>query len=1326
MNHCVYAPSKGTDTFYKLKEKVGYDKAWDIIGVAMNPKFQRDFKDTLSYDSEGVPTLSSLLSNPYIQNMMGTNNTMKILQEQFSPKEDNLNNFGSLVQQAAEFNKTNPHSSKYVAYVDYNDDGKIIVKITPRTETAAKKFQDQFGAYTLNKGIATLLQSLGVSIDTLSQLEVAAGRTGVTDFSKARDIATSLISMIKIANNMEGAMSLSEEFAHLVIGITRDNPLVSRSIAALSNDEQALRQILGDEYDDTVEFHNQDMSLVAEEALGKILQNKLKVNFESKSISILQRALNFIKNLFKSIKEDSVYKIMADAESSMNDLAKGLFSGETQITREDIANSQRDVQFNNLSDRIQRNINLLKKLQAVEAKRGKMNLSSPRETTQRITSLTAYTQDQADTALGLFLYAQTALSDLKAAYDSIDEKAPGSMGASKKDFVLLRTARNILQSYGKFVTDLTEILNDEYSEEDNLFILRDITMPDGTVIKLDIDDVMKELNTLMKKLSVKYRQRALPLFAAFLKPVLGESITFTIGQNAGKTFTVEEILNRAETDISFMDRWLDSMGDSSDILLQAFDAVAKDANDHARYEAIKRIRSIQALRIKAESMGITSFDWMFERYRDGGKTGNYISEVNEAQYRRDVEEFEKQLEEKYGKNPKGEKALEKLNERKKWLDAHSTYDVYGFPSPDKELYKNKDYQNLTAQQKAVLEEFISLKRDIEKKLPKNRVSYLKAVQQRKGGLQRFLDSTSSPETILDNIKEHLASEFLEVEDDDAVFGEITKKGVIDFAGNEIMYVPLLYTNRLNNPDELSDDVFGSLISYAAMAERYKELTDIVDALEVGKSLMEDRKIVKTRGGKKVKERFEREGIKVDNEVLEEEGSNIAKKLQDFMESQIYGRYLKDQGGAEIFGKTFNYNKITSWVLKMGSSFQLGLNFLANLANVNTGIAMQNIEAAAREFFTAKELLKADGIYMSELPAYLGELEARTKTSKLALVDEMFNVKGTFFSDVRRTDQRKNLLRRIFGKSLMFIGQECGDHWLYNRTLIAMMQHEEVTVPGKGKMNLWDALEVVDAEEGQGLKELKLPIGTLGKDGEEFDISAFSRKVLKVNQGLFGIYNEEDQSAANRVIAGRIVLQYRKWMKAQFNKRFQKSQMSLALGREEEGYYRTVVRVINDLRKGQVHLGSVMSSLSPHEQANIRRAIFEMIQLLAVVALIRFIPWSDDKKRPWALKLAEYSLKRCQHEFGNLAPSPIMVQEMLKTVKSPAASISMLQDLTRLATSALDPADWFDETQSGPYKGMSTLEKNFLRAPLPGIAQYRQISKFTGEIDNTLIQYGRSY
>ena len=362
----------------------------------------------------------------------------------------------------------------------------------------------------------------------------------------------------------------------------------------------------------------------------------------------------------------------------------------------------------------------------------------------------------------------------------------------------------------------------------------------------------------------------------------------------------------------------------------------------------------------------------------------------------------------------------------------------------------------------------------------------------------------------------------------------------DFEGHEYMTLPILYSNRLENPNELSTDVFATLMQYAYMANNYEAMDKVVDALETGRNLVkENRQVKKTRGNLPVIEKVNTAVGKYATNLISE-GTNIEHKLDDFFESQVYGRYLKDSGAFEILGKQINKNKLVSFILNRSSFVQLGFNWLANTANVLTGTCMQNIEAAAGEYFNPKELASADAEYFKLLGEFVPEVGSRTKESKLALFDELIDFKGDFRGRIASV-QKKNWLQRIFGENIAFIGQDGGDHWLYNRTAIAMAKRTKVNVPGKGEMSLWDALEIVD---NVGYKKMIVPKGTTTTDGKIFSITKFGRQVMHVNQSLFGIYNEEDSNAANRIIMGRLLQQYRKWIKPQYNKRFQAAQQSL--------------------------------------------------------------------------------------------------------------------------------------------------------------------------------------
>lgn len=1633
-NYCTIIPSKGKDLFLSLKKEYGYNIARQVFLKAIHPKFIADHKKTLVLDKEGVPTRDSLLSTPYIKNFLGDSVAIQAQNKKFPIYTDTQANYNIALEEAKNFNENSPERDRLVAYVDYTDDGKIKTTVTQKNSATVDRFNDQYSSFKLNQRLAEIFSHLGVTVGNLSAAEVSAGRVGVIDFNNAKGMAQDFLSMIRVANNMEGAQAISEEFSHLIIGLFRNEPLVKRTINALAEDEKVLREILGDEYEDTLDFQDGDMLKVAEEVAGQLLRKNLleEALMPPTKKSLFRRFINYIKSLFKDYSLTDVQNAITDADASLGELAKSIMSGTKNITQEDLKNSSRNAQFNALSNRIDRNIEILKTAARTEIKRGRIvkgEKSSAAE--QMVTNIMGFTNADSDTVEGLLNYAKVALGELQSldiAFSNIGEMSPNNV------FSLLRRTRMYLQSYTPFIDSLTDAYIEEQNEEDNMFEKEYSSVDEfgevGEVTKLG--DVYSQLSEMSRVLKRRFNKVALESLTKFYEPFIGEGITIPFGDKAGETIKLTDLLKEAQSDISFLDKWLDSMAESSDITLQLVDAAVKKAKNKIRLETIDDIKSIQRLMMKADSYGITDFDWMFEKDSEGHKSGNYIGEINYAQFELDLKRFEEKLEEKYGKNPAGKAAQDKIAERQKWLSTHALRTV-GTLLPNAQLYRNTTYDKLSPKHKEILEDFLRIKSKYDAKLPSTRVSNLKAIQIRKAGNQRLWESLTSPSTIFSNIKESIASDLLDRSDDDTIFGEKTKKGLTDFAGEEFLTLPVLYTNKLENPDDLSTDVFSTLMAYAFNANTYEEMDKIVDPLEITRAyISEQRKVRETRGGNPLVEKIETAESIVTNKIFKQSGSNIEQKLKDFLECQVYMKYLKDEGTFDVFGKKVNVNKATSALIRASSLAQLGFNWLANIANVGTGLAMQNIEAAAGEYFGARELLAADKDYTARLTELIAELGSRIKTNKLDLFGELFDIKQDFNRKVKRT-QKKNLLQRLFGENIAFLGQDGGDHWLYYRTAIAMAKKQKVRIPkpknrpvikgltaakkvveqiiansagmrlnedekfyvsndknslfarvtsvigaesgdffetvhadgrpnnwitpstnigtgfdeltrdffsglltkdsdgkwqhtstqsldtiypnatngsindflnqleefkndldskgmtvvsrdivARGKlkvrngkklqtlnvagtldllvydkkgnfyiydmktyrgnisdhkkqkwaaqtslykkfleeeygiqikglniipikvsyptpkgessngidgiaeyttswgnqllidghefkearprlgatielkerkvdvqyellrdssqaitdeidtadyteMPLWDALQIKDKFVGNNkIKEMYLPEGTLDSEGNYFDIGEFGRKIAHVNQHLFGVYNDEDMNAANRVAAGRLIMLYRKWMKPQFNKRFQKGQASLAGQQWEEGYYRTVYRMLNELIRGKVQLSAQWGNMTDHEKANVKRALTEIVQWLVVYALANWIEWPDDKERPWLVKFAEYMAQREAHELGGLTPSPTFLQELLKTVKQPSAALGTLQNAINLTTSLLDPTDWTNEISSGPYKGMSTLEKNFIKAPLPLVPQYRQIDKFIGDLDTSIGYYARPY
>lgn len=1625
-NVCITMPKKGEGQalFNNLKKEFGYKRAWELWSLSQSDSLMQG--KSFTRDSEGYPVMGEFLDDSDVKLFLSNEDVTHLLGKKFSVVSNTRSNYEDLVSQANYFNNQ-PENKDYIAIVDYHEDNMLKVKIQKRNSENERTAVEQYGTIMLNNQVANILAPTGITIDDITDAEKSSGRVGVTDFTKANNLANDAIHIIRVANDREGSQAIGEEFSHLVIGAFYNEPLIQRALNSIMN-EPTLMAILGDEYDSVVDFQNGDMELVAEEALGKILRENLlaeSLGGPEEGNKVMERLLKFIRNKFKGLDEAQIVRAINEANSLMGQFAKDLLNKNLELTQQRVKQSVRAAQFNALSDRIDTNIEILKKLKDIEVKRLKITnysrMSNGAEAqakqTKKVNELivlsnSKLSEDEKKLRIGIYNYAKNAIAELQAVEKSLTDST---------SFGNIRRARSYVQSYAAFLQDLRDAIQLSKEDDENVDYLTDIQLPDGTVVSMQ--GVLDDLTSISNEVVSRYARLARGKLVEFMKPAFRDI------KIDGKPIDVEAVIRQAEADISFTDMFFDTMSASSDTYLQALANITKDRMDKARETTIDDSRRIQLLMQYADKHGITTFDWMFEKDSKGNKSGNYVSRINQALFDEEKAALIERLNSKYGENPKGADARAKISEFKQWLAENASEDDANVPK-DIDKYHSRAWTAIQNDpvKKHILDEFLALKREADDLYPSNRVSTNKAIQMRKSSGNRFIESAMHPTRIIENLKEGMKNTFLDSQDDDSIFG-VTRKGMTNFDNTEYMTLPVLYTNRLKDPNEITEDVFGSLMAYKYSANVYHQMESIVDPIEVARFWVTDgyRKTLLTRGDNKLTETMQVAGHTVTNKIYKA-STQIEAKLNEFVESQIYHRYIKDEG---TIGK-INVAKAGNWFMRLSSAAQLSFNWLTNSANVVTGLAMTNIEAAAGEHFTAKQLASADSAYFGLLPSMMAELGGRYKTNKLDLFNELFNIKQNYGQSIK-SNQLRSILQKVFGETIAYLGQEAGDHWLYDRIAIAMAKNIKVRVPkvikkvakvtgltraeeviqkiiedseqtylsedgthyvdrqtstesarvtsvlaaddadlafhethedgspnnwitpstnigngidelirdffqgefakagdewhhnsgqeidkafpnakkeqlnllldqlealkeefdrkgltvtardvvasgtieitknGKVKrlnvsgtvdlllhdkqgnfyiydikthrgkidgqkrrkwsgqlslykqlleqkygiqvkglailpvkvtyptpvgeytageegkvtytegdnhqllidghefkganpnlediipisehkfdidyanlgknqryvaeaeekdtkvMTLWDALEVSDVFEGNStIKKLGVPEGTTLADGSALDLGLISRRIADVHIDTFGAYNEEDSNAANRIVLGRALMQMRKWIKPQFNRRFQKAQPNLITGKTKEGYYRTLVNIANEIRRGEVQLMELKEQLDPEEYANIKRALFELFQFFMCWAVLNLAPWGDDKKRPWLAKYLEYIANREFHELGMLAPSLTMVEEVSKTVREPFSCMSTMKGITALVNSIVTPADWTDELQSGPYKGSSTLEKNLMKAPIPIISWYKQINKFTGDIDTSTQYYAKPW
>lgn len=1278
--------------------------------ITKNSEFIKQWNPKLKMDENNEPTVSSLLKVTNFNKIIPESKVLKKLNIDIGHyKNDqpvlwtnNDKNYSMLVNKAITFNRNSEFNDRYVANIYKMQDTEssemlLGIKVERRNRTNSETAKKMEYNSRLNDRLREILASKGISIGVLTDLEKRLGVNGVTDFDTARNAATGIIEMIRLAEGIEGEKALPEEFAHFAIEALGDSPLVNRLINNIDSNG-LVQEILGDEYDTYNTLYNGDSAKLAKEAAGKLLAKHLLKSepIEQKPYrNLLNRVINAVKAFFRTLSSSQIQRAIYEADKDFGVLARNILNGrmDEQINAENIEFSGLLYQTN---ERVQRDQKLLQDIIKNESKRldiyGKRNPNSQFDTNQVLLIEKLKTELANNNEVeGIYEFLSNALEELQKVKGRLNLLNNSTDLTANKKASVLRDVRNYIYSYKNIISDIRKALVDEEKYTDNRY---------GQRVRVVLDNTAN----LIEDVLIEYRTTAMPLFIDFIRPFTGESIMIPFGKFKGKIIKADELMNVSEKDISFFDAWLDSMADSSSLMLKVMDQAVKRSKEKARLSTINVMKELQAATIKLEMSGIKNTDWMFERDSKGNLTGRYISDINQALFREKVIELFKSLNERYGRNPIGEDAEKYKKEREAWFEANMET-VNGKRQPKMSIYGNRQYQNLNSAQKEYYNTVMNIKSQLDSYLPEKATTLLNAVKIRKDLLER-VKSSSDVKSGAKQIWESIKDEFIR-RTDDVDFGD--KATVLDFEKNQVHTLPIYYTKlkKGESANDMSTDIVSTLTAYAAMANDFNEMSRIIDLLELGRDLLRDVSITQTQGGKPLVERFKVMGDKVEN-VLTNKGdkTRFMQRLDNFFEMQIYGKYMADEG---TFGKTnIDKGKVANFVNRVTSLNNLALNVLSGISNIATGTVMMRIESFSGEFFNEKNTITADRIYGKALSAYLAEIGNRVKTNKLALWNEMFDVMQEYDKDVREVNfDRKTWFSKMFSTSTLFFMNNAGEHWMQTRTSLALADAYKMKAPNGKIVSLWDAMEVVPIDKNNKKLGAKLQLrqGYTKADGSAFtqdDIIRFSRKSAAINQRMHGIYNKADRSAVQKLALGRMGIMFRKWIKPSLNRRFKSATYNYDLQAWTEGYYNTTGRFLlqlaRDLRETQFNLAARWNELHPTEKANIRRAITETAHFVAVALIIGLIEWSDDKDRPWLIRMTEYQARRLYTELGVMIPGKSMVSEGLKIIKSPAAGINTIENLLDL-TKLINPLNYTDELQSGRYEGHSTAYKSFFESPI---------------------------
>ena len=599
---------------------------------------------------------------------------------------------------------------------------------------------------------------------------------------------------------------------------------------------------------------------------------------------------------------------------------------------------------------------------------------------------------------------------------------------------------------------------------------------------------------------------------------------------------VQDLIDSMEEDISWFDRYLSSAADCGDFVTAVGNKVTKNANMQADRLASMFWDRIEALRLQMQDVfGTTDCRMLYEVITDDEghrtKTGNLVSQVNYGAWEQARSEFRKQLKKDFN-NYLAElkrKAYEanagtpgyvfSLSDQqravlyhnfvdplwKQWHEENSEVDktVLGGKRmiPNHVKYHNTQWDELfdttnpglSAQEKAErtkrlkwYNEFMELKDAMDGLLPQNATVRWRAPQMTGRFSHRFRNLREQMGNSLPAFGHAMrkkAQDFAVVRPDEAyLFGSNNEFNEIEddpmenpmfFEKEKVNRLPLFGINKMKDMNDLSTDLFGTMLQYGSMAATYNAMERVVDIFELGRDVLKQRKV-----GNKIESNREGE-------------SRAYARYAKFLEKNVYGVNVTPPS----WDRKGMWRKLANNLSSIGGRILLWGNVHGGIVNTGTGMFEIFKEALAGENFSMADVNEAHKMYFDGLMNTMGLSLANVQRpdDKNSLWIRHWNILSENRSflhnqhfDTKAMSLLDNRLWDWFSHTMM-LPYSSGDHYMQTIPYYAMGIKMRVYDHEGNPMRLIDAYEIVDGEEvfniensgealGRTPKKLKLKDG----------------------------------------------------------------------------------------------------------------------------------------------------------------------------------------------------------------------------------------------------------
>lgn len=624
--------------------------------------------------------------------------------------------------------------------------------------------------------------------------------------------------------------------------------------------------------------------------------------------------------------------------------------------------------------------------------------------------------------------------------------------------------------------------------------------------------------------------------------------------------------------------------------------------------------------------------------------------------------------------------------------------------PNPELYDNSaNYRKITSDSnlKKLYDKLVDVM-----ELSNSKIQFLKyenkyRLPQIEGGAWTQI---RSKDNILKGLAYAIEDTYTVKDDDNAYMLENAKRS----DGSLVKLIPTRYIKMLSNPNALTNDIVGSVISYYKMAENYEQMSEIAPELEVALDFVSRTDFTDKKGGRI-------QGLE----------SKTYDKLKSVLDQLVYGM---EKNALELDIPLPKGKHVTVSIGKLADNLAAYTRIQGIAQNMNvilTGLITNKIqnrlEAISGIYFGNKELAQATKLIIPSYANAIKNIGHSNNKDKVLCYMEYLGVVRENAQTFSKLNQSRFL--RALNQHFWYFGHEMSDYVTKGKMALAIGLYYKYD-PESGKFlnkneflrrfkskkegnAKWNTLSVTfyDAFEVKNNKLVIKP--EYAKSLDEATINKVRNTAKQVGTRIDTQLTDLDRSKLHATVIGQLLLIFRNFILVNLQTKFlTKRQFNYSTGMWSEAQVPAAVKYVyrhyfnqNKIDQLKELYQNHYDELDDFEKGCFKRVTYEVlfstVGFMIISSLVRAMA-DDDKRNWWKQEAAYLTLRASLETRGNILPI-----EVINLLNTPTAAWSTLQYWGDLTTMMLN--DPTQEIKKGPYKGMNRFQRSLIKAtPLRSI------------------------